>query len=183
MTDAVAAPIARITFRALALDDLPMLQAWVRRPHVAEWWDDDTSLEALREYYGPSIAGEEPGRQFIAMLDGEPIGFIQHYRAVDCHADGWWLAENDPGVFGIDQFLAESGRLGQGLGTAMISAFVRTILCGPGVTRIQVDPDPRNARAIRCYAKVGFREQAVVRTPDGDAQMMYLDPQRAQPST
>ena len=173
--------IDRIAFRPLTLDDLPMLQDWLRRPHVAEWWDDDTSMKELREYYGPSIAGEVPSRQFIASLDETPLGFIQRYQAVGFHHEGWWLDEHDPGVHGIDQFLADGARLSQGLGSAMIRAFVRSMLAEPAVTRIQTDPDPANARAIRCYEKAGFRKHAVIPTLDGPALLMYLDRQRAQP--
>ena len=44
-----------------------------------------------------------------------------------------------------------------------------------GVTRVQVDPAPDNARAIRCYEKAGFRADSVIDTPDGKALIMYWD--------
>jgi hypothetical protein len=53
-----------------------------------------------------------------------PTGFIQSYTPVGWHHEGWWLDEHDPGVRGIDQFLARADQLGQGFGTAMIRAFV-----------------------------------------------------------
>ena len=48
----------------------------------------------------------------------------------------------------------------------------------PQVTRIQTDPDPRNARAIRrngCYEKAGFRAVEEVQTPDGVALLMVCE--------
>lgn len=172
---------SRFTFVPLTLDHLPMLQDWVRRPHVAAWWDDDTGMEALVEYYGPSIAGEVASRQFIAHLDGAPLGFIQRYQAAAFHHEGWWLDEHDPGVHGIDQFLADASRLSQGLGSAMIRVFTDGIFADPDVTRIQTDPSPDNARAIRCYEKAGFRKHAVIDTMDGPALLLYLERRRAQP--
>lgn len=81
----------------------------------------------------------------------------------------------DPGVRGIDQFLAEEANLNQGLGSAMVTAFVRRLFEDSGVTRIQTDPSPTNPRAIRCYEKAGFRRIGLVDTPDGQALLMVID--------
>jgi RimJ/RimL family protein N-acetyltransferase len=85
---------------------------------------------------------------------------------------GWWEQETDPGARGIDQFLANPEQLGQGLGTAMISAFVNQLFQDPTVTKVQTDPSPKNERAIRCYRRVGFVEAGEVITPDGLALLM-----------
>jgi len=50
--------------------------------------------------------------------------------------------------------------------------FVDTIFRDPTVTKIQADPAPDNARAIRCYEKAGFRPLRRVTTPDGPALLM-----------
>jgi RimJ/RimL family protein N-acetyltransferase len=152
-------------FRPLTPADLPLLQAWVARPHVARWWNGTIELET-------GIA------QHLATLDGEAIGYVQSYQAVACHADGWWLEVSDGGVFGIDQFLADGARLGQGLGTRMVRAFVERLFGDPRVTRVQVDPSPANTRAIRCYEKAGFHRVGEIVTPDGPALLMHLDRER-----
>jgi aminoglycoside 6'-N-acetyltransferase Ib len=164
-----------ISFRPLAWTDLPMLCEWIARPHVAEWWDSPPSLAECEQEYGPLIAGDVPDRAYIALLDGEPLGFIQSYVATESHEGGWWLDEHDPGVRGIDQFLADPGHLGRGLGTTMVRAFVDRLFEDPSVTRVQTDPSPRNARAIRCYEKAGFRAAREVVTPDGPALLMYRE--------
>jgi RimJ/RimL family protein N-acetyltransferase len=94
---------------------------------------------------------------------------------VACHRDGWWVDVHDPGVHGIDQFLADPARLGQGLGTQMVRALVAQLFADRGVTRIQVDPSPANGRAIRCYEKAGFRRAGEIVTPDGPALLMHCD--------
>ena len=40
---------------------------------------------------------------------------------------------------------------------------------------VQTDPDPRNERAIRCYAAAGFYPVGPIVTPDGHAFLMRCD--------
>jgi RimJ/RimL family protein N-acetyltransferase len=145
------------------------------RPHVAEWWDAAASPAELEAEYGPAIDGAAPVRCFIACVGDAPIGFMQDYTPALTHDDGWWPDEHDFTVRGIDQFLADETSLGRGLGTAMVRAFVATLFRDPAVTRVQVDPDPANARAIRCYEKAGFRAVGRITTPDGPALLMYVE--------
>ena len=164
-----------LAFRPLTRGDLPLLHEWLRRPHVAEWWGTVPTEAELAEEYGPLIDGVVPHRASFCLRGGVPVGFIQSYTPVATHAEGWWLDEHDPGVRGIDQFLANADELGRGLGTAMIRAYVATLFADGAVTRVQTDPSPDNARAIRCYEKSGFRAAGVVDTPDGPALLMYHD--------
>jgi len=152
-------------FRPLTEADLPLVATWLARPHVAQWWRGPVELE--------------PGlRQFLAVLEGEPIGYVQSYQAIAGHPEGWWLDVDDPGVHGIDQFLADPARLGRGLGTRMVRAFVAELFTDRRVTRAQADPSPENGRAIRCYEKAGFRRLRDIVTPDGPALLMAMDAAR-----
>jgi RimJ/RimL family protein N-acetyltransferase len=158
-------------FEPLREQDLPVLQSWLARPHAAEWWQPTPGVEELREdYFG---ADADPTQAFVAWQGEVPTGFIQSYVVVDS-GEGWWPGETDPGARGIDQFLADGARLGQGLGRAMIRAFVRKLFEDPAVTVVQTDPQPGNERAIRCYRGAGFRDTGVVDTPDGPALLMRL---------
>ena len=151
--------------------DLPVLHEWLGRPHVAQWWAPTPSVEEVTEEFTGFM---QPGGRlqgYIALEGSHDIGYIQSYVVKDA-GDGWWEDEQDPGARGIDQFLANADQLGRGLGTAMVRAFVARLFEDPSVTRIQSDPDPRNARAIRCYEKAGFRALKEVNTPDGRALLM-----------
>jgi RimJ/RimL family protein N-acetyltransferase len=160
-----------ITFRRLTWMDLPLLHEWLGRPHVAEWWSPSPSLEEVEQEFGPLTSHESTTRPYMALFDGAPSGYIQSYVAMGS-GEGWWIDERDPGVRGIDQFLAHPEQLGRGFGTAMIRAFVRFLFADPAVTRIQTDPSPDNLRAIRCYEKAGFHPTGEVDTPDGPALLM-----------
>lgn len=154
-------------FTPLTEADLPMLNAWLLHPHVARWWGPAESVDELREDF---LTGGTT-RAFIAHVDGAPAGFVQCYVVMGS-GDGWWTDETDPGARGIDQFLAHEHQLNQGLGRAMVRAFVAGLFADPDVTVVQTDPSPDNPRAIRCYAAAGFEAVAEVVTPDGPAQLM-----------
>lgn len=161
-------------FRPFSADDFPLLLDWLARPHVARWWGTPPTADELREEFSPLLAPSSSVRPYIALHAGAPVGFVQSYVAAGS-GDGWWPDETDPGVVGIDLFLAHADLLGRGLGTAMVRAFVDRLFRDPSVTRIQTDPAPDNDVAIRVYEKAGFRRVGEVRTPDGPAMLMIRD--------
>jgi len=154
-------PVHDISFAPLQVADLPMLQDWLRRPHVSEWWGSENQLTC----------------GYIALLRGQPIGFIQSYVVMEC-GGGWWEQETDPGARGIDQFLANPEQLGLGLGSAMVRAFVERLFLDARVTKVQADPSPDNQRAIRSYLRAGFVPHGEVITPDGPALLMLRQNKR-----
>lgn len=160
-----------ISFRPLVVSDLAMLHEWLHRSHVSEWWGNPTSYADVERDYLPSITGESTTRAYIALLENEPIGFIQSYVVMGAD-EGWWEQETDPGARGIDQFLCNSEQLGRGLGRAMVRTFVEKLFQDPVVSKVQTDPSPANDRAIRCYRRAGFVDVGEVITPDGLALLM-----------
>jgi RimJ/RimL family protein N-acetyltransferase len=163
-----------ISFRPLTMADMPMLHDWLQRPHVAEWWTPAPALHEVIDEFTPLTRPGHRDQAYIALEGDREIGYIQSY-VVRGSGDGWWADETDPGARGIDQFLADADQLGRGLGTAMVRAFVTRLFDDPAVTKIQTDPDPRNARAIRCYERSGFRAVREVDTPDGRALLMIVN--------
>ena len=151
-----------------------MLHEWLTRPHVAQWWSDPPTAAEMRDEFGPLTIPGARDQAYIASADARDIGYIQSYTVMDS-GGGWWPDEQDPGARGIDQFLANADQLGQGLGTEMIRAFLLHLFADASVSRVQTDPAPDNARAIRCYEKAGFRRVREVDTPDGPALLMRCD--------
>ena len=153
-----------IAFRPLMDADRPMLADWLTRPHVTAAGWDHALLDDL-ESFGAAVA------PYIAYEDAEPVGYIQSYVAAAA-GNGWWIDERDPGVRGIDLFIPDESRLGKGLGTRIVQAFTEFLFSDSAVTKIQIDPAPTNARAIRVYENAGFRAEGLVMTPDGEALLM-----------
>jgi aminoglycoside 6'-N-acetyltransferase len=64
--------------------------------------------------------------------------------------------------------------IGQGHGPAFIRRFVERLFKA-GAPRVVTDPNPRNSRAIRAYAKAGFKEIDRRMTISGEAILMVRD--------
>ena len=80
--------------------DLAMLYEWLNRSHIVEWWGGEEArptLADVQEQYLPSVLAQESVTPYIAMLNGEPIGYAQSYVALGS-GDGWWEEETDPGT-------------------------------------------------------------------------------------
>ena len=90
--------------------DLAMLYEWLT-DLIVEWWGGEEARPTLADVQNPvscqAFSGQESVTPYIAMLNGEPIGYAQSYVALGS-GDGWWEEETDPGVRGIDQSLANA---------------------------------------------------------------------------
>lgn len=137
---------AAYDFRAVTPDDLALLRDWRSAPHVREWWGPGEPWTAA------DLADPRVDRR-IVCLRGRPFAFMQDYTV-----HGWedhHFAGLPPGARGIDQFIGAARMLGLGHGTAFIRSRMRALFAA-GAPVIATDPDPRNARAIAVYSRLGF---------------------------
>lgn len=166
---------ALVELRLMTVDDLPMLHVWLNRPHVFEWWGNERpTLDEVKEKYLPRVLAADNVTPYVGLLNGQPFAYAQSYVACGS-GNGWWKDVTDPGVRGIDQFIADTAMLGKGLGTRLVQALVRQLFSDAAVTQVQTDPAPDNLRAIRCYEKAGFRQAKHIVTPDGLAVYMVCN--------
>jgi aminoglycoside 6'-N-acetyltransferase len=147
----------RITFRPLAISDMPNMSKWLSDPDVAPWYGEGgTAIEHLTKKYSPVISGEDPTLGFISQVNGVEVGYIQSY-AIDSEPEYAAQLRIDAGAVGIDLFVGEAEYRGKGFGTAILKAFTREIVFGEMQASFAViGPDPKNLRAVRSYEKAGF---------------------------
>jgi 8-oxo-dGTP pyrophosphatase MutT (NUDIX family) len=150
---AAAATTANVTFRPLAVTDLPMLVHWQHAAHAVRWFPERLDLAAAQRKYGPRIDGVSPVRVHIVAADGQACGYIQHYRTGDVDT-----AAAEPDAIGLDFAIGVGELTGRGLGPQLIWSYVRDVIlpAHPYTQHVVASPDPANARSIRALAKAGF---------------------------
>jgi RimJ/RimL family protein N-acetyltransferase len=145
--------VPAISFTPLAREHLPLLHDWLNREHVRRWWHRSHTLEEVAAKYVPRIEGSELARVFLIELEARPVGMIQTYFAAD-HPE--WIGP-EPGVAGVDLFIAEEDLLGQGLGPRILIEFMRDVVfADPATTACAASPEVVNLASIRAFEKAGF---------------------------
>jgi RimJ/RimL family protein N-acetyltransferase len=147
-----------INFEPVAEKHYPLLKRWLHAPHIREWWGEpDIELG----YIVDMVEGRDTTRPYIFHVDSEPTGYIQVWRIGPHQTEDWtkdnpWLMELPSHAVGVDLSIGEADKLSKGIGPAVLRRFVDK-LKAEGHTAIIIDPDPANNRAVRAYAKAGFK--------------------------
>ncbi|MEU8250259.1 GNAT family N-acetyltransferase [Nonomuraea sp. NPDC048916] len=154
-----------ITWRRLDERDFPMLRGWLRQPHVARWWNHETSAEAVERDFGPVARGEEPSEDLLALVDGRPLGLVQRSRLADYPdylAELAAIVDVPEGAVTIDYLIGDPEQAGRGLGTTMIRSVVeRTWSELPDATCVLVPVSAANRPSWRALEKAGLRRIGV----------------------
>jgi aminoglycoside 6'-N-acetyltransferase len=158
-----------VTFIPVAEKHRALLQSWLVQPHWREWWGEPE--EELR-----LICAVEAGEHlpFIACVRGEPIAYIQCWWPAQ-HPDVPWVQDMAITERGIDISIGDAANLGKGFGALIVKHFAAKLFA-EGATRLVIDPDKNNGRAIAAYMKAGFTPYAEF---EGDL-LMELSPEEMQ---
>lgn len=157
-----------ITLRVATLDDVSLLRHWDEQPHViASDPNDDWGWEV-------ELAETSEWReQWIAELDGRPIGFMQIMDPAQEESHYW--GDVPANLRAIDIWIGEATELGKGYGTTMMQLALTRCFADPAVTAVLVDPLANNTRAHRFYERLGFRFLEHRRFGDDDCAVYRLD--------
>jgi len=157
--------------RPLARADFPLLAGWLAAPHVARWWDHETSPAAIERDFGSAVDGIEPTEIFVAEVDGRPFGLVQRHAFADYQEwrDEMATLVNVPeGALSVDYFIGEAAMLRRGLGAAMVREAVRAgWVARPRASAVIVAVSAANTASWRLLERAGFsRIAAGPMTPD-----------------
>ncbi|MCK9899329.1 acetyltransferase [Frankia sp. Cpl3] len=157
-------PASSIRFQRLAESDFPLLRGWLAQPHVARWWNHETTIEAVHRDFGPATRGEEPSQDFLALLDETPIGLIQRCAYADYpeyEAELRPVVDVPSGAMSVDYLIGDPARTNRGIGPRVIAAMVaRTWSDHPAATCVLVPVAAANRASWRALEKAGFRRVA-----------------------
>ena len=150
-----------VVLRPLRATDEPVIVAIITAPETAEWWPGYDADRVRHEYFADP---DDDLTAYAIVRDGAVVGLIQSYE------------ESDPEYrhAGIDVTLAPDAT-DAGLGTDAVRTLARHLFETDGHHRLVIDPAAHNARAIRCYEKVGFRPVGVLRQYEADGRGGWRD--------
>jgi aminoglycoside 6'-N-acetyltransferase len=143
-----------IELEPLAVAHAARLRELHQQPGVLRWWGP---ME-------PFFPFDEPESQrYAIVVDGEIAGLVQH-------GEEEWPVERHAYV---DIFLGDDF-VGRGIGTEVLNRVIERLR--GDYRRVFIDPYAGNARAIRCYEKVGFRPVGTFsRAADGLDDELYME--------
>ncbi len=111
---------------------LPMV-FWDEQPHIlASDPNDDWGGEVELAHH------PDWREQWIAELEGRPIGFLQIIDPAREESHCW--GDISANLRAIDSWIGEAADLGKGYGTAMMTLAIARCFANPSVTAILVDP-------------------------------------------
>lgn len=155
-----------IHFKPLTENDLPLLHAWLQKPHVKLLYarGKNYTLDMIREKYLPRILNSESIPNFIVYANNIPIGYIQLYCLTYSLPDGvqdythsLFENRNPRDMAGIDLFIADEAYLHKGFGAIILKDFIQQYVKG-NFSLLIVDPLKSNKQAIQFFETFGFKK-------------------------
>lgn len=128
-----------------------LLAQWLHREHVRESWGDPAANLAS------ILALTPPADCALIAADDMLVGFVQ-WQPMAAHE----LLESginvpDDETADIDIFIGEAEYLGRGIGPAALELLMKQIKEEGAAKRATLFTGVENERALRAYAKAGFR--------------------------
>ncbi|WP_411100134.1 GNAT family N-acetyltransferase [Streptomyces sp. x-45] len=170
------------TVRVLPLDpaaDAAVVHRWVSEERAAFWGMNGLTEHQVADVYA-HMDTLDTHHAFLVVRDAEPVALFQTYdpaadRVSECY-------DIEPGDIGVHLLLAPAGPGGPrpGWTAALSGALMAYVLLGLDRTRIVVDPDVDNDKAIARFLKQGFTAGPRVVLPEVDLPDVYLPEKKAQ---
>jgi len=167
-----------IEFRPLDDADLPQIEAWLRREHVAAWWRDP--VEIAVEKRRAAIEGRRDVEHYVIVEDGRPVGMIQGYLVAD-YPEWGELIGVELEAAGVDLFIGEEDAVGRGLGPEVLGRFAREVVfANPQTTALVATVEESNRRSWRAFESAGFEYVRDVEEDGLPHRLMRLERRYAQ---
>ncbi|GGL98596.1 acetyltransferase [Streptomyces fumigatiscleroticus] len=169
------------TVRVLPLDaraDAEVIHRWTSEERAVFWGMNGLSREEVTAIYA-HMDTLDTHHALLLVKDGEPAALLQTYepeadRVSECY-------EVRPGDIGIHLLLAPAGPAGPRTGwtSALLDVITSYVLSGPDRTRIVVDPDVRNGKAIARFLRYGFTAGPSVVLPEVNLPGVHIPEKKA----
>lgn len=149
-----------VRLRSVTEADIDALASIFTEPEIARWW---TGYDRAR-IEDELLAADDDTDVFVVEADGEVAGVIQ------CSE------EPDPDYRRASIDIAIGVRWhGTGVAVDALRTLAEHLIAERGHHHLTIDPAAQNARAIACYAKIGFRPVGVLRSNERGADGTFHD--------
>ncbi|QJD83208.1 GNAT family N-acetyltransferase [Cohnella herbarum] len=148
-----------ISLRSLEPEDAPLLVRWLSDPVVLEYYegrDRPHDMDLVRQHFYEDCEGVTP---CIIQYNQVDIGYLQFYLIDEDELEQYDLKDYQGNIYGMDQFIGESEYWNRGIGSRLIQETVKYLIDHQAATKIVMDPQAWNTRALRVYEKCGFRKK------------------------
>jgi len=139
-----------VELKALDLKaDLPLLERWLRSPHVVRWWGtQDPQLT--------KVARQSMNTDAVITAEGKPVGYLCWQTPSPSELADVGLTDLPEDLVDIDILIGEPEFLGRGIGPRALVLLLAK-LRGEGVGFAGLGTSTSNRAAIRAFEKAGFR--------------------------
>ncbi|RKP57997.1 GNAT family N-acetyltransferase [Cohnella endophytica] len=145
-----------IALRRLEPEDAALLAKWLSDPTVLEYYegrDNPHDIEKVRSHY---YVERDEITQCIIQYKATDIGYLQFYLIENDEVELYGYQDYTGRIYGMDQFIGETRYWNQGIGSILIMITLRYLIEKKAASKIVMDPQAWNARALRVYEKNGF---------------------------
>ncbi|KOX16876.1 hypothetical protein ADK67_39420 [Saccharothrix sp. NRRL B-16348] len=150
--------------------DLDLVHRWMQAPHVVAFWHQAWP----REQWAEELRRQLSGRHSLPVLVSrgeDPVIYLEVYRAArDVVAQVYQARPHD---IGLHVAVGELSMTDQGLVRELLPLVTAALFdADPRCTRVLLEPDVRNRRAIASFTAGGFAPVGEVLLPDKVALLM-----------
>lgn len=154
--------------------DAPLIHGWVNEERARFWGMVGTTVEQVRDIYA-HLDSLTTHHGYLVSRDGEPVGLFQTYapeadRVSECY-------EVRAGDIGVHLFVAPGLAPEPGFTGRLLTALVAFSL--KEHTRIVIEPDATNEKAIARMVRAGFELGPEVVLPEVDLPEVFIPEKRA----
>ncbi|WP_096155328.1 MULTISPECIES: GNAT family N-acetyltransferase [Bacillus] len=148
----------KLTVRLLEDRDKELLVKWLSDPRVLEYYegrDNPHDLDMVNESFYDETDGVNG---CLVGYNDSPIGYIQFYEVDPKYRMLYGYEDDEEIIYGMDQFIGEVDYWNKGIGTLLVSSMVDYLSTNKKASKVVMDPQTWNERAIKCYEKCGFQK-------------------------
>lgn len=167
-------PVLAGAWRARAVDpdtrDLDLVHRWMQAPHVVAFWHQAWPRERWEEELRTQLSGRHSLPVLVSRGE-DPVIYLEVYRAArDVVAEVYQARPHD---LGLHVAVGELAMTDQGLVRELLPEVTAALFeADPRCTRVLLEPDVRNRRAIASFTAGGFAPVGEVLLPDKVALLM-----------